>query len=149
MHPLDIQETDRSGTPVEGLLPAATLGSHASLALEMLRGWLRARRHGKIIRTRTGGRRVMPASVRLLARQYVYDRIDETHFRTPIARHYARRYYTYALEVSIGAKLEDLAAIMLTSEGAYRSRARPWQHVIKQLRLDETPSRQRDHGGPP
>jgi hypothetical protein len=140
MHPLDIQETNRSGAPIEGLVPAGTLGEHAVLALEMLRGWLRTARRGNIVRTRTGGRRIMPRSVRLLARQYVYDRIDEGYFLTPVARHYARRYYTYALEVEIGQRLEDLAFLVSAPEIGLRNQARTWKAVVVQLALDADPA---------
>ena len=117
-------------------MPAATLGEHATLALEMLRGWLRDVRRGRTVRTRTGGRRIMPYSVRLLARQYVYDRIDESHFLTPVARHYARRYYTYALEVEIGRNLEELAFLASAPEIGLRNQARAWKAVVEQLGLE-------------
>lgn len=137
MHPLDVQETNRSGEPVAGLEPPASLETHALLALQMLRTWLGLLAKGIAVRTSSGDRRVMPYSLRLLARQYVYDHLDEAHFATPLDMRYARRYYTYAMEVQLGHLLETLAIQASAPEIGTRNRARPWMAVARQLGLEQ------------
>lgn len=51
----------------------------------------------------------MPYSLRLLARQYIYDHLDRPAFPTAGDWMYARRYYTYALEVELGNMFESWA----------------------------------------
>lgn len=109
VNPLDIVESDRWGEPLHGLKPALPLRGHARRAVERVLGWLREQANGEIIRTRTGDPRVMPYSLRLLARQYIYDHLDRPAFPTDGDWMYARRYYTYALEVELGNMLESWA----------------------------------------
>lgn len=148
VHPLDLLETDRGGRPVEGMVPVATLGEHATLALERLREWLELAAHGKVVRTRTGARRVMPRSVRIIARSYIYDHLDRAWFQTSAAFQYARRYYTYALEVRIAEKLEDVALLLSDSDVVVRNHARPWRKVAMQLGLPLDDLRGRPRASP-
>ena len=149
MHPLDLQETDRFGEPVKGMSPEATLGEHATMALERLRQWLELAARGRQVRTRTGALRVMPRTVRMVARSYVYDHLDAGSFHSPNAYQYARRYYTYALEVRIGEKLEDLALLLASSDVVGRNHVRPWRKLAMQLGLPLDDLRGRSHRHPP
>ena len=137
MHPLDIVESDRWNEAIEGLEPPAPLRQHARMALEMLRAWLQEVKAGRHPRTRTGRLRVLPRSVPLLARQYIYDRLQPLPDWSPVQSHYARRYYVYALEVAIGDRLAVIAFLLSHSNTRVRNTARQWMPVAKQLGLED------------
>ena len=137
MHPMDLAESGHAGQAVDGMVPAASLRVHAGWALDRLRVWLDEVGAGQVVRTRSGSRRVLPRSVRVLAREYVRDHLDDAWFDNQQARQYAWRYYTYALEVAIGEKLEELAVLVDAPTIGVRNLIRPWRGVIRQLGLDD------------